>query len=208
MEVLWCASPTWRAAASPAGAEKIFLLFSLFEWFSPIRRLLRTEELLGRWSLVCFLPAYGKERRETPTDHPGTRLRLSREDTYLGGSLLLPWAGGLCCWPAPRSPRRPPAGRRSRQAEPGHPHPGAMLRCSSQRSQSQPAEEDQPMLARFPKASRHQGVEAAFWLPQAWSTVNNMPAVSADKPSLMRLQQKHSNMHYRTSVGIFSRACF
>lgn len=64
------------------------------------------------------------------------------------------------------------------------------------------------MLARFPKASRHRGVEAAFWLPQAWSTVNNMPAVSADKPSLMRLQQKHSNMHYRTSVGIFSRACF
>lgn len=63
------------------------------------------------------------------------------------------------------------------------------------------------MLARFPKASRHRGVEAAYWLPQAWSTVNNMPAVSADKPSLMRLQQKHSNMHYRTSAGIFSRAC-
>lgn len=63
------------------------------------------------------------------------------------------------------------------------------------------------MLARFPKASRHRGVEAAYWLPQAWSTVNNMPAVSADKPSLMRLQQKHSNMHYRTSAGIFSGAC-
>jgi len=78
-----------------------------------------------------------------------------------------------------------------------------MRGCSSVRSQSQTAEEDQPMLARFPKASRHWGVEAAFWLPQAWSTVNNMPAVSADKPSLMRLQQKHSNTHYRTSAGIF-----
>lgn len=54
-----------------------------------------------------------------------------------------------------------------------------------------------------PPASRLRGVEAAFWLPPAWSTVNNVPAVSADKPSLMRLQQKHSNMHYRTSAGIF-----
>lgn len=198
MEVLWCASPAWRATASPAGAEKIFPLFSLFEWFSPIRGLLRTEEPLGRWSLVCFLPAYCKERRETPTEHPGMWLRVPQEDTYLAGSLLLPPARAPQPAVPPGSAGRP--GPRSA--------PRAQAGCSSRRSQSQPAEEDQPMLARFPKASRHQGVEAAFWLPQAWSTVNNMPAVSADKPSLMRLQQKHSNMHYRTSVGIFSRACF
>lgn len=47
LDLSW-ASPAWRATASPAGAEKIFPLFSLFEWFSPIRSLLRTEELLGR----------------------------------------------------------------------------------------------------------------------------------------------------------------
>lgn len=162
----------------------------------------RTEELLGRWSLLCFLPAYGKERREMPTEHTGTQLRLSPGGRTPGWVPAAPTGQGCALPPAPRSPRRPPAGRHSGQ-EPRLPHPGAMRRCSSERSQSQPAEEDQPMLAHFPKASRHQGVEAAFWLPQAWSTVNNMPAVSADKPSLMRLQQKHSNMHYRTSVGIF-----
>lgn len=155
------------------------------------------------WFASCQPTAEKGVRRPRSTQAPGWG--CPREDTYLGVSLLLPRAGAGAAGPScsPGSPRCPPSAQSSRLAEPGLLHPGPTQRCSSERSQSQPAEEDQPMLARFPKASRHQGVEAAFWLPQAWSTVNNMPAVSADKPSLMRLQQKHSNMHYRTSVGIF-----
>lgn len=131
-----------------------------------------------------------------------TRLRLSPGGHVPGRVPAAPTSPG-CAAGQPLEPTLPSAGGTRGRLSPGPTHPGATRRCSSQRSQSQPAEEDQPMLAPFPKASRHQGVEAAFWLPQAWSTVNNMPAVSADKPSLMRLQQKHSNMHYRTSVGIF-----
>lgn len=136
-------------------------------------------------------------------ENAGTRLKLS-----MGGHIPC-WihrAHQDCCagciQHGAHQAALPQAGTRG-MLSPQLSDPEAMPRCSSKHSQSQPAEEDQPMLAHFPKASRHQGVEAAFWLPQAWSTVNNMPAVSADKPSLMRLQQKHSNMHYRTSVGIF-----
>lgn len=157
------------------------------------------------------MPAHATERRESPTEDAGTRASVSP-----GGHV--PWrihpahkaalrcvaAGCRPAWGHGAALARVGAGGR---LSPGLPDPEATRGCSSERSQSQPAEEDQPMLARFPKASRHRGVEAAYWLPQAWSTVNNMPAVSADKPSLMRLQQKHSNMHYRTSAGIFSRAC-
>lgn len=136
-------------------------------------------------------------------ENAGTRLKLS-----MGGHIPC-WihrAHQDCCagciQHGAHQAALPQAGTRG-MLSPQLSDPEATPRCSSKHSQSQPAEEDQPMLAHFPKASRHQGVEAAFWLPQAWSTVNNMPAVSADKPSLMRLQQKHSNMHYRTSVGIF-----
>lgn len=127
VEVFWCANPAWRATASPAGAGKIFPLFNLFDWFSPITSLFRTEKLFGRRSLICFLPAQSKERHESPMENAGTWLRLST-----GGHI--PWwihpayKGLLCCmgagcWPAQKTPRSPPSSRHLRRAEPWAPRP-------------------------------------------------------------------------------------
>lgn len=171
---VWCANPARRATASPAGAEKIFPIFNLSDWFSPILSLFRTETLFGSRSLIRLLPARGEERRDP-------RWGCPREATYLGVSVVLSGAAGDPGSPAARGSGA--GGARGRA--------GMMLRRS------------RAALAPFPPPAGSGGVEAAFWLPPAWSTVNNVPAVSADKPSLMRLQQKHSNMHYRTSAGIF-----
>lgn len=115
----------------------------------------------------------GEERRDP-------RWGCPREATYLGVSVVLSGAGG--------TPGAPCEGQRGRRS----PRPGGDAAAALPGG-----------AGTVPPASQLRGVEAAFWLPPAWSTVNNVPAVSADKPSLMRLQQKHSNMRYRTSAGIF-----
>lgn len=57
----------------------------------------------------------------------------------------------------------------------------------------------QAALAHFPQASWHRR-EAAFWLPPSLKlSERHMPAVFANKPSLMRLRQEHSNVHYKIS---------